>query len=55
MLGGEHGPRRQLVEADLVVAQPLGIGVLGRQLRLDLVIVNQLALGGIDQEHATGL
>ncbi len=55
VLGREHGAGRQVVEADLVVGQPLGVGVLGGQLGLDLVVVDDAALGGVDQEHAAGL
>ena len=55
VLGGEHGAGRQLAERDLVVGQPFAVGVLGGQLGLDLVVVDQAALGRVDQEHAPRL
>ena len=35
--------------------QPLGVGVLGRQLGLDLLVLDDAALGRVDQEHAARL
>ena len=55
VLGREHGPGRQLLEADLVGGQPVPVGVLGRQLGLDLLVLDDAALGGVDEEHAAGL
>ena len=55
VLGREHGPGRQLVQADLVGRQPLVVGVLGRQLGLDLLVLDEAALGRVDQEHAARL
>ena len=55
VLGREHGPGRQLVEPDLVGRQPLHVGVLGGQLGLDLLVLDQPALRRVDQEHAARL
>ncbi len=46
---------RQLLEADEPGVQPVGVGQLGRQLRLDLVVLDDLAAGGVDEEHAARL
>ena len=43
VLGGEHGAGRQVVEVDLAGLQPLGVGVLGGQGVLDLVVVDDPA------------
>src|SRR3712207_8593417 len=37
------------------LAQPLPIGVGGGQLRLDLLVADDPALRGVDEEHAAGL
>ena len=55
MLGREHGAGRQLLQADLVGRQPLRVGVLGRQLGLDLLVLDEPALGRVDEEHAARL
>ena len=44
VLGREHGAGRELLEADLVGRQPLVVGVLGRQLGLDLLVLDEAAL-----------
>ena len=45
----------QVVELDEAVGEPLGVGMLGGERRLDLLVVDDAALGGVDEEHATGL
>ena len=45
----------QVVEAHLVGGQPFVVGVLGGQLRLDLLVLDQSPLGRVHQEHASGL
>ena len=55
VLRREHGARRKLLEPDLVLGQPLAVGVLGRQLGLDLLVLDEPALGRVDQEHAARL
>ncbi len=55
VLRGEHGPPRQLVQAHLVGSEPIGVGVLRRQLGLDLLVLDQAALSRVDQEHAARL
>ena len=37
------------------VGQPLVVGVLGGQLGLDLLVLDQAALRRVDEEHAAGL
>ena len=49
------GPLRQIVEVELLGRQPLPIGVLGGQFGLDLLIGDDAALGGVNQEHPTRL
>ena len=43
----------QVVDADDVVAKPRAVGMLGGQRRLDLVVVDDPALGGVDEEDAS--
>ena len=49
------GTLRQVVEVELLGVQPLLVGVRGGQFSLDLLIGDDAALGGIDQEHPAGL
>ena len=46
---------RQVVEVDQAGVEPLLVRLLGGQRRLDLVVVDDPALGGVDEEHAAGL
>ena len=45
----------QRVEGDEVVVEPLLVRRVGGELGLDLVVVDDPALGGVDQEHAARL
>ena len=55
VLGGEHRAGRELLEADLVGRQPVRVGMLGRQLGLDLLVLDEATLRRVDEEHASGL
>ncbi len=55
VLGGEHHPGRQIAQGDLPLLQPPAVRVGGGQLGLDLVVVDDPALGGVHEEHPTGL
>ena len=55
VLGGEHRPGRQIVEIDLAGLEPLGVGMLGGQFGLELVVIDDPTGGRVDQEHPTGL
>ena len=46
---------RQVVELDEALRQPLAVGVLGGERRLDLLVVDDPALGRVDEEHAARL
>jgi hypothetical protein len=46
---------RQLVEVELLGVQPLLVRVLGGQFGLDLLVGDDAALGGVDQEHPARL
>ena len=56
--GGVVGPlgagRRQAVDVDLASANPLGVGMRGRQRLLELCVGHQPALCGINEQHASG-
>ena len=55
VVGGLNVRRaRQMIERNLVVLQPLRVGLPRRQLLLDLFIRNQPLLFGIHQEDAAG-
>ncbi len=45
----------QVAELDLAGFQPFGVGLLGGEGRLDLVVLDDAALGGVDEEHLAGL
>ncbi len=47
--------RGQVVDVEQAVVEPLLVGVLGRQLVLDLLVVDDPALGHVHEEHAAGL
>ena len=49
------GALRQVIEVELLGVQPLLVGVGGGQFGLDLLIGDDAALGGVDQEHPAGL
>ena len=49
------GPVGQGVELDDALVEPFLVPVLGSELGLDLVVADDATLGGVDQEHATGL
>ena len=55
VLRGQGEAGRQVVEVDLLAGQPLRVGVLGGQGGLDLLVGDDAALGGVDQEHAARL
>ena len=40
----------QILELDEVVAEPVGVGMLGGELGLDLLVVDDAALRRVDQE-----
>lgn len=46
---------RQVVHVGQTLVEPLLVGVLGGQFRLDLVVADDATLGGVDEEHAAGL
>ena len=46
---------RQLVEVEQAGVEPLLVRLLGGQLGLDLLVGDDAALRGVDQEHAAGL
>ena len=48
-------PLRQVVQVDPAVLEPVGVGVLAGQRRLDLVVVDQPVLGQVDQQHPARL
>ena len=54
-LDGLVGGRRQVVEVDEAVVQPLPVGVLGGDLVLELVVGDDPPLAGVHQEHAPRL
>jgi hypothetical protein len=45
----------QVVEVDQAGVQPLVVRVLGGELGLDLVVLDDAALVGVDEEHPAGL
>ena len=49
------GTLRKVVEVELLGLQPLGVGVCACQFALDLLVGDDPALGGVHQEHPTGL
>ena len=49
------GALRQVVEVELLGVEPLPVGVGGSQFGLDLLIGDDAALRGIDQEHPARL
>ena len=54
----EHRRRRRLgdfLERDQIVAYPLSVGLLVRGAELDLLVGDDAAFFGVDQEHAAGL
>ena len=51
MLRGEHHPRREVLEGDLTLLHPPRVGVLRRQLRLYLGVLDDATLGGVHEEH----
>ena len=46
---------RQVLELDEALRQPLAVGVLGGERRLDLLVVDDPALRRVDEEHAPRL
>ena len=56
MVGRGHKRRlRQIIEMHQVLAEPLAVGTFGSDLRLDLGVVDDAALFGVDQEHPARL
>ena len=49
------GALRQVIEVELLGGEPLPIGVLGGEFGFDLLVGDDPALRGVDQEHAAGL
>ena len=45
----------QVVQAHQTAVEPLGIRMLGRELRLELLVVDDASLRGVDEEHAARL
>ena len=45
----------QILQLDLRRFQPLGVGMRGRQIALDLGVVDDAALLQVDQQHLAGL
>ena len=46
---------RQLVERDAVLGHPTAIGFAADDIGFDLLVIDNAALHGVDQEHAAGL
>ena len=44
-----------VVQVHEPLLQPLGVGLRARELVLDLVVADDAALGGVDEEHAARL
>ena len=56
MRGRRHiGRHRQVGELDQLFAQPLGVRMLSGNFGFDLIVVNDPALFGVDQENPAGL
>ena len=55
MLRREEVARRQVVEVHEAGVQPLVVRLRGREIGLELVVADDAALRGVDEEHATGL
>jgi hypothetical protein len=49
------GPLGHVLQRDQVVAEPQAVGPLGGRTQLDLLVRDDPALLGVDQEHAAGL
>ena len=54
-VGRRHRVRRKLLEVDQVVPEPVGVGVLGGELGLDLLVVDDATLGGVDEKDPSGM
>ena len=54
MVGSLGRSRGEILDIDRVLLQPLAVGLLGRQRPLDLVVADDAALAGIDQQHFAG-
>ncbi len=53
---GDHPRRlRQLLHRDLLLFEPLAVGLAAGELMLDLVVGDDALLDGVDQEHAARL
>ena len=46
--------RREVLQLDAVLLEPLAVGLGGRELRLDLVVLDDASLDGVDEEHLAG-
>ena len=55
MIGFDRPGCRQVVDVDQVLVEPLPIGILRRKLALDLLVVDDAALGGVDKEGTARL
>ena len=55
VLRGQQRARRQVVEVDQAVVQPVAVRLRGSQLALDLLVGHDATGLGVDQEHAPGL
>ena len=48
-------PRRQILDIDQVLPEPFAVRMLGRQLTLDLLVVDDAPLGGVHEEDLPGV
>ena len=55
VLGREHEPGRELLEADETLREPVGIGMFSRQRGFDLLVLDDAPRRGVDEEHLAGL
>ena len=55
VVGRRHRVRLELLEVHEVVPEPVGVRMLRGQLRLDLLVVDDAPLGGVDQEDLSGV
>ncbi len=56
MVSAIHSRRlRQCVERNLILFEPLAVGLTGRQFVLQFFIGNQSSLLQVDQQHLAGL
>jgi hypothetical protein len=55
VIGLGHRRGGHVLQVHLVLAEPVAVGMLGGELRLDLVVVDDAPLGRVDQEDPAGV